>query len=51
LPSERRRPERSAKALPAADERRLTRINESCSRFLIGVYLRSSAASIGSAVS
>jgi hypothetical protein len=25
--------------------------NESCSRFLIGVYLRSSAASIGSVIS
>jgi len=36
LLSERRRPEKLAKALPAADERRLTRINESCSRFLIG---------------
>jgi hypothetical protein len=37
LPSARRRPEGLAKAFSAADERRLTRIKESCSRFLIGV--------------
>jgi hypothetical protein len=51
LPSARRRPEKSAKALPAADERGSTRINESCFLFFIGVYLSSSAASIGSAIS
>ena len=51
LPSAGRRPEKSAKALPAADERRLTRINESCSLLIIGVHLRLSAASIGSVIS
>lgn len=41
----------STEALSAADERRVTPINESCTRFLIGVHRRLSAASIGVVIS